>query len=242
MGLSPGNAWWHIDGAPSATEWSAFFAGGTFVVALLAAVFALAQLHGFFNAQWDQARPYIVVDFSFRSSLMQVEIRNIAQSAAAEVQLTISPPFRSTRSEDADTLNRVFSSAWQLDLLAPGRRILHTLDSAFLYVEHPEFPQVYEVHATYRDANARSRWRWRGGWLRKTTVRYDEVFRLSFAQWSEAASELDHGTNHSRSLAEIAKAVQKISAADQFRTNIRTVIPKPKNEGIGDWLIRTLRR
>lgn len=239
MGMVSSDAWWNNSGAPTPEEWTALFAGGTLVVASIAAIFALVQLQAFFNAQWDQARPYLVVDFVFRSSLMQVEIRNISRTAAAEVNLRVAPNFMSTNAEDAATLNFIFSPSWQLELLAPGRRILHTLDTAFLYVDHPEFPQEYVVHATYRDANARYRWRWRRGRPRRTTVKYDETFRLSFTQWSRSSLELDHDGKNSASLSRIDKSLDRIGGAAMFKNTIRPPsTPAPTNESVQDWLGR----
>jgi hypothetical protein len=236
MATGPTDPWATDYGSLTPEAWSAIFAGGTLLVAILAAVFALIQIRAFFDAQWEHARPYLVVDFVFRpNSLMQVEIRNISHAAAADVRLTVDPPFRSTVQGDADTLNYVFSPEWQLDLLAPSRRILHTLDVAFRYFERADFPQVYTVTAVYRDANARTRWSWRKGFPRRIAEMYEETFRLSFAQWSRSANELDNEGSATRSLTEISKSLSQISSAQvlEKRPNRRAV---PKNLSVMEWL------
>lgn len=144
----------------------------------------------------------------------------------------------STQADDAETLNHIFSPAWQLDLLAPGRKILHTLDTAFRYFEHTEFPQEYTVEATYRDATARKQWRWRDGWIRKTPVECRETFHLSFAQWSKSAMELDQAAKVSGSLARSDRSLAKMKDAPMFPKTFRQAPRHPKNESVKAWLER----
>lgn len=97
--------WWNIDGAPTPDEWTALFAGLTLVAAIIAAVIALRQLRAHFETARAQGRPYVIVDFAFKSILMQVEIKNIGATAASELTIRVTPPFESGLREQAATLN-----------------------------------------------------------------------------------------------------------------------------------------
>ena len=140
-------SWWHIDGAPTPDEWMALFSGFTLIAAIVAAVIALRQLRAHFETSRAQSRPYVIVDFAFKSILMQVEIKNIGSTAASELTLRVDPPFESGIREQATTLNAVFSGHEQISMLAPGRRILYTFDRAPDY-HTAKRPERYTVTAT----------------------------------------------------------------------------------------------
>ncbi len=205
MGLRSG-VWWRCGECPTAGEWGALFAALTLGVAVIAAAIALVQLNAHFRSQWALSRPYVVVDFTFRAAIMmQVEIRNISTSAAADVRLTVNPPFESQRVNGAaDALNEVFNGSHVISLLAPGRRILYSLDRAPDYFE-AGLPLQYSVTATYRDALARQRrdWRWLG--FRRTVVTYEDSFVLDAGQWKRATTETDYDNQ----FLNIAKRVEK---------------------------------
>ncbi|PJJ63871.1 hypothetical protein [Compostimonas suwonensis] len=182
--------WWNIDGAPTPDEWTALFAGLTLVAAIIAAVIALRQLRAHFETARAQSRPYVIVDFAFKSILMQVEIKNIGATAASELTLRVTPPFESGLREQAATLNAVFSEPERISMLAPGRRILYTFDRAPDYHEAKR-PERYAVTASYTDMPVQYHRPWRQGWHRQE-IRYTETFVLDFRQWSQATTESDY--------------------------------------------------
>lgn len=186
--------WWNADGFPTAAEWSALFEGLTLLVAVVAAVIALRQLHAHFASERARSRPYVIVDFTFSSVLMRVEIRNISGSAATDVDATVDPPFESTRSGDAATLNAVFSPVERISMLAPGRRIMYTLDRAPDYYAN-KLTEKYNVTLSYGEAPPRCTRTWRQG-FRKREVRYVDHYVLDFRQWSKAAAESDYENKH----------------------------------------------
>lgn len=182
--------WWRVDGAPTATEWSALFAGLTLAVAIAAALVALGQHRAHLRAERARARPYVIVDYSFRSILMQVEIKNIGTSAASDVHLSVDPPFESGLQDQAERLNSVFSPAESIAMLAPGRRILYTFDRAPDYLT-AQRPERYTITARYRDLSSLSERKWWAPWL-KRPVTYTDEYPLDFRQWSQASAETDY--------------------------------------------------
>lgn len=183
-------SWWHIDGAPTPDEWMALFSGFTLIAAIVAAAIALRQLRAHFETSRAQSRPYVIVDFAFKSILMQVEIKNIGSTAASELTLRVDPPFESGLREQATTLNAVFSGQEQISMLAPGRRILYTFDRAPDY-HTAKRPERYTVTATYSDMPQQHRRSWRHGW-RREVIQYTETYVLDFRQWSQATTESDY--------------------------------------------------
>lgn len=183
-------SWWHIGGAPTPDEWMALFAGLTLIAAVVAAVIALRQLRAHFEAARAQSRPYVIVDFAFKSILMQIEIKNIGATAASDLTLRVTPPFESGLREQAATLNAVFSEPEQISMLAPGRRILYTFDRAPDYYEAKR-PERYTATASYTDMPVQYHRPWRHGWSRQV-VRYTDTYVLDFRQWSQATTESDY--------------------------------------------------
>lgn len=182
--------WWRGDGWPTPEEWNALFVGLTFAVAFVAAIVALIQYRSHLRAERDRTRPYVIVDYAFRSILMQVEIKNIGTSAAADVHLSVDPPFESGIRDQAERLNEVFSADETISMLAPGRRILYTFDRAPDYFDAKR-PEKYAITAEYQDLPTRWSRPWRRGW-RKTAVVYVDRFPLDFRQWSRASAETDY--------------------------------------------------
>lgn len=188
--------WWRCGNCPSPDEWSAVFAGLTLLVASVAAIVALIQVKEYLNEQRDRRRPYVVVDFAFSgSSLMRVEIRNISSSPAMDLQLSVSPPFESSRQDDSATvLNEVFDGRTVISMLAPGRRILYSLDTAYSYRE-AGLTRRYDVTATYHDATRSVR----AAMLspsRRPAVTYSDRYVLDFAQWEKTAVETDYANKN----------------------------------------------
>lgn len=218
--------WWKAEGFPTAAEWSALFEGLTLLVAVVAAVIALRQLHAHFASERARSRPYVIVDYTFSSVLMRVEVRNISGSAATDLVATVDPPFESTNHDDAATLNAVFSPAERVSMLAPGRRIMYTLDRAPDY-HAKKLTEKYNVTLTYGEAPPRFTRRWRDG-FGKREVRYTDHYVLDFRQWSRAAAESDYenknwniATRQERRTESIVKAISSIA---------ESLKPKPAGE------------
>lgn len=182
--------WWRWEGAPTASEWSALLAGLTLTVAVAAAIVALIQYRSHLAAERSRTRPYVIVDYTFRSILMQIEIKNIGQSAATDVVLSVDPPFESGLRDQAQRLNAVFSSDESIAMLAPGRRILYTFDRAPDYYA-AQRPERYTITATYKDLPPRWVRPLRRVW-RKTPVVHVDTYPLDFRQWSQATAETDY--------------------------------------------------
>lgn len=168
----------------------ALFTALTLVAAVIAAVVALRQLRAHFETERARSRPYVFVDFAFKSILMQVEIKNLGATAASNLVLRVDPPFESGLREQAATLNSVFSEPETISMLAPGRRILYTFDRAPDYYEAKR-PERYTVTATYNDLPEQHHRAWRNGWQRQL-IQYTDTYVLDFRQWSQATAESDY--------------------------------------------------
>ena len=182
--------WWRVDGAPTPDEWMALFAGLTLIAAIVAAVIALRQLRAHFETARAQSRPYVIVDFAFKSILMQIEIKNIGATAANDVTVRVDPPFESGLRDQAATLNAIFTEPEKISMLAPGRRILYTFDRAPDYYKEQR-PERYTVTASYTDMPVQHHRPWRRGW-RREVIRYRDTYVLDFRQWSQATTESDY--------------------------------------------------
>jgi hypothetical protein len=187
--------WWNFEGWPTAGEWSAWWAFLTLVVATIAAVVALAQFSNYIREREESERPFIVVDYHFRSVLMDVEVRNTSNSVATNIELRVDVPFQSTLPGRADVLNRVFSDRYEIKQLAPGNSIRWTLDRTPDYFQ-AKLPRNYEVTVSYTDPRAQRRdasWKF---WLPKLRVRYDDHYDLNLEQWGEANADSDYANKN----------------------------------------------
>ncbi|MCT1394654.1 hypothetical protein M4D51_02830 [Microbacterium sp. p3-SID338] len=195
----------------------ALFTSLTLVAAVIAALIALRQLRAHVDTERARSRPYVLVDYAFKSILMQVEIKNLGATAASDIDLRVDPPFQSDIRGQADTLNAVFSERERISMLAPGRRILYTFDRAPDY-DKKKRPEKYTVTVTYNDLPAQYRRPWRRGWAREL-VRYTDRYVLDFRQWSQASLETDYDNmnwniakRQERRTEKIVRALQEIAA------------------------------
>jgi hypothetical protein len=183
--------WWRVAGAPTADEWQAVFAGAGVVVTGLAAILALIQLRRYIKEREDAARPFLVVDYKFRSILMMIEVRNVSGAVASDIRLSVDKPFEGHMAGRADVLNGLFSDAYRIKQLGPGRSIYWTFDRAPDYYAG-DYPRNYEVTASYNDPRVLRRvapWKI---WTRKMPVTYTETFELNIEQWGEANADVDY--------------------------------------------------
>ena len=220
------NGWWQVEGAPSAEEWQAFFAGAAFFLTVIAATIALLQLTSYLQERREAARPYIVIDYSFRSILMSVQVKNVSGALASNVRLSADQPFSSAMAGRAEVMNRLFSDAYRIRQLAPGLALEWTLDRAPDYFAGA-YPRNYEVTAKYDDPRLLRRVQPWNPWSPRIPVTYIDTFDLNIEQYGEVSADTDHDNRMwniakrnenriekiSRSLANAADALQDANAA-----------------------------
>lgn len=208
---------WSGDGWPTAGEWSAFWAFTTFAVALVAAILALSQLRIILLEREERERPYLAVDFEFRSLLVLIAVENISSKLATNVTLKSVPLPESTRGDRLDRLERVFDGNFVIPQVAPGRRMSWHVDLASTLLESDSLPRRFEVTARYCDPLARS-----VGWFglrsaRPEPRRYEDTFILDLDQYGYAATDQDYDNKNwiiaqrnERRLDRIAAATERI--------------------------------
>jgi hypothetical protein len=230
-----GETWWRTAGWPAPEEWSAFWAFMTFLVALLAAGAALVQLHQYIKEKRDQSRPYLVIDFEFKSVLLYVSVRNISRTAATNVTLTTNEPFRSTDMSREQVFAELFSPAYTISQLAPDREIRWLLDRTPEYFADKNLPRRYVVTAEYDSSQRAEPSRWRRD--RGSRRLYTDTFTLDINQWGEASGETDYANKnwniHSRN-ERVLKALS-VNLRDIARNTERKPTPMPR-------IIRATRR
>lgn len=204
-----------LAGWPTTDEWQAWFSFLALIVTASAAVAALVQLRAYIREREDVSRPYLVVDYTFRSQVMYVSVKNISGALAANVRLRPDKPFESSNPGDAALLRRITSDSYRIHQLAPGREIRWFLDVASSYLDHPEFPRDYVVTATYEDPRRlrrKSRWRL---WQPKAAAVFGETFELSMAQWADAATDGEYDRKAVDELRNISISMKTLLARGQ---------------------------
>lgn len=189
--------WWVVGAWFTADEWQAIWAFATFIVAAVAAFFALRQLRQNARAQLEQSRPYIIVDFAapHGGGAIFIEIRNAGLTAAREISLRWNE-----RPDVADSTAAQAMARWVFDgtipFLAPGRSIRYYL-GPFPDNEH----RVFRVAAEYIGPPHQS---------------WESESVLSFSQWGPA--EVDKNplldiASHTKRLADIAEKMRRLAEA-----------------------------
>lgn len=169
--------WWHISGWPTADEWQAIWTFVGVLVAGGAAFVALRQLGAHHKSQLEQSRPYVIVDFVFRSQLLMIEVKNIGQSPAEDIKLDWSIEPKTTEAKRSDVLKRNLVDG-TIPFLAPGRSIKYAVDPAAKFFNAADLPRRFEVVAAYRDPLGN---KFSG-----------ERSVLDLGQWAESLAETDH--------------------------------------------------
>lgn len=167
---------------PDGSDWQAIWTFFTFLVAAIAAAIALAQLQAHHEAQRELARPYVVVDFAFRSTLLLIEVKNVGQAPAKEVRLIWSIPPVAENQDLTQTLRRNLVDG-SVPFLAPGRAVRYFVASASAYWSSEETPKRYVVRASYSD-------------IRGEAFGGDEEMVLDLGQWAEALADEDYGNKN----------------------------------------------
>lgn len=189
---------------PTAGEWQALGAMGTFVVAAVAAVIAFHQYRGYREGQEALTRPYVIVDVTFRPFfLAAITVRNASPRAAVDLTMTVAPAFIASRPRDCEILNRVFDGATTVGLLAPDRQIHYLLDEMPQYVTGG-FPLQYVVTARYRDGST-------GAAAGRRTRWYTDTFVLDLDQWLQALADDDPTGDIVRHLERVWKELARIA-------------------------------
>lgn len=119
------------------TAWTAIgslAAAGTFVIAGIAAWIALRQVRQGRELAEEQARPYVIAFIEERpesSKMLNLVVRNIGQTAARKLRVTVDPPFIRAREdiEGHHFMDAVFLNE-TTDVLAPHAELSNFLDSA----------------------------------------------------------------------------------------------------------------
>lgn len=188
---------WLTDGWPTPEAWQAVGAVATTIVAAGAAWIALRQLSSHHKAQLDQSRPYVIVDFAFRSHLLMIEIRNIGHSPAEDIKLNWSPAPQTTEARRTEVLKRNLVEG-TIPFLAPGRSLKYAVDTVPRILDAADLPKRFEVTASYRDTHGNNF--------------PDERSILDLSQWANALVESDYDNKNSEELKRQTAAQQKMAA------------------------------
>ncbi len=218
---------WHIEGWPTPAEWGAFWTFTTFVVALVAAIAAFSQLRIILEEREERERPYLAVDFEFRSLLVLISLENISPKLATSVTLTADPLPPFGRVEKQERLDEVFSGQFVIPQVAPGRRISWHLDAAPQLFEDEGAVRRFEITASYLDPLSR-----KVGWLgfrssRPAPRRYEDRFVLDLDQYRVAATQEDYDNKNwniaqrnERQIKSIASSLEAMLRVDRERLRI----------------------
>jgi PHD/YefM family antitoxin component YafN of YafNO toxin-antitoxin module len=186
-----------------AAEWAAFGQVGTFVVALLAAGFAVVQIRQARGLREDVARPDVVVYFELnRASSMHLDlvVRNLGQTVAHDVTFEFKPKLRAAMAnpygytaEDAHFLRD------GIPALPPGMEYRMLFDSGPERFERNDLPKAYEATVKFKDR-------------RRKPIEETYILDLhSFYGYSQTTVKGPH---------EIAKAVEKLATqAERWTTH-----------------------
>jgi len=179
------------------TDWQAVWTFFTFLVAAIAASVALAQLKAHHLSQRELSRPYVIVDFAFRSFLLMIEIKNIGKTPAHNVKLAWEQqPVALDPKREATIRRRLVDG--QIPYLAPGRSIRYFVGRVPDYLEREDAPRRLAVTATYD-----------GG---KDQIYGDgEKMILDLDQWAESLADTDYENKNWNESQRQTKALGKIA-------------------------------
>ena len=184
---------------PDGSDWQAIWTFFTFLIAAVAASVALAQLAAHQQAQRELTRPYVVVDFAFKSILLLIEVRNIGQAPAHNVELTWNPKPQALDERHGQAIERNLVNG-VIPFLAPGRTVRYSVGRAPDYWADDLMPKRYTVVARYRDP-------------RGEPFGEDEQMVLDLGQWADALADDDYENKNWNQLKWQTEAQRKIAAA-----------------------------
>lgn len=187
------SGWWNWDGWPRADEWQAWWSFVAVLVTATAAAFAVGQLLAYIREQEERARPFLIVDFEFRSVLLYVTVENTSSTPAESVRLKANPIPRSTLNGRDAALERIFGGGLEISQVAPGRRMRWLLDNAPELFTRDDLPHRFEVQVDYVDPRVARRPRLFG---RGATGIYHDRFVLDLDQYGEASADQDYDSKN----------------------------------------------
>lgn len=131
-----------------AAEWSAFGQVGALVVATIVGAFVAVQVLQARRLREDQARPYVIVDFEFKSVFVYLTIKNIGATPAYNVRFAFEPTLELPGSERNPADFEIFRSP--LPMVAPGRIIrVRYGDAREIFKDGADFQLNYRVQVAY---------------------------------------------------------------------------------------------
>ncbi|MEV6695235.1 hypothetical protein AB0M35_27555 [Micromonospora sp. NPDC051196] len=126
------------------SEWQAVAA---FIAIFVAGPIALWQVLEARRVRLEQSRPYVIVDFEFRSILVYLKIENIGTTIARNVEIKFDPPLESA-SGRRERIRESSLFRQPIPMLAPGRKIAIRLDS-YNTRASSGLPMQYTVSISY---------------------------------------------------------------------------------------------
>ena len=120
------------------------------IVAVIVAAFAAYQLIEARRLRNEQARPYVIVDFEFKSIVAKIAITNIGATPATDVRITFDKPLQTVTPGRAD-LNQAAVFTGPIPMIAPGRKMSVLWDSVPAMYKDGTVPLSYTATASYLD-------------------------------------------------------------------------------------------
>jgi hypothetical protein len=193
------SSWWGWAGWPTPEDFESLWVLLTLVVAAVAALLALLQLRSNANVSREQSRPFVVVDFKFRSILIVIEVQNSGKTAAHNVTFDWSNIPVAMNEDKKKAIQRALVDEG-LPFLAPGRVIQFMLHR---FPDYPDEPRQFRVNAKYRGPDNR---------------RWESISVLDLDMWSQALAEQDYDNKNwnenqrqTKAQQETAKQVGKVA-------------------------------
>lgn len=143
-------------GAWGPADWEAFGTNLTVLVAAIAAVFAYHQVREARRLREEQAAPFVVVDIQpsdVSMQLLNLVIENVGTTLARDVQITFTPPLRSSLSDSKLAKSTLFSEGIQT--FPPRRRIEFLFDQAAGRFADKSLPLRYDAVVSFKDSRGR---------------------------------------------------------------------------------------
>ncbi|MFB2583454.1 hypothetical protein [Herbiconiux liukaitaii] len=185
-------------GVWTAQEWQAIWGCATFIVAVLAAALALVQLRAHYAQQREQSRPFVTVDFAFRSTaILMIEIKNIGATPAADIYFEWDQLPRGSDELAQDPIQRQLIDG-PMPFLAPGRVINFFVATMSEMEQQGAPPRRLTAIARYRDSAGRS---------------YADKNVLDLDQWALALADDDFEQDSYNELKRQTAALEKIAKA-----------------------------
>lgn len=190
-----------------AAEWGAFGQVGALIVAVIAGVLVWLQVRHGRQVREDQTRPYVIVDFEFRGSLVMIAVRNLGTTPARDVHIRFDPDLQSPLASDPSEF-AVFSEG--IPMLAPGRAIYHTFGTGPQFFDEAKtvLPLRYEARVQYTNLEGKAY--------------EDPPLVLDLLPFQHSAVEREDLHQISRDLEEIKKVMQSWTSTQRLRVNTET--------------------